>query len=120
MRRRWSAFAFLMLSVASTAFAQEETDSIGQEIVVAGKVGIKNLADSTRVNFALRATGRDSIKYSLDPGQAKDFRCGPPRCSISLKTRDKEPVSYALQSEKRYGIFWNKQKLIWDIRLVAD
>jgi len=112
-----SLSATIVLAIAVGALAEEGV--IGQEIIPAKRVGIKNLDDSTTVNFSLKQQGEDRswVKYSLTPGQDHELQCGDV-CSLRMTTTGKPPVTYRLQTKKRYAISWGADAELWEVHVV--
>ena len=87
-----------------------------------GNVGISNFDDALRVHFAIQTLQSDWADEYLDPRDTREFFCNAtdsPGCLFWMKTGDKPPVEYAMDQSHRYAIFWDSDKEIWDLQMVA-
>ena len=111
MTRNTIAIGFMML-VASVAYS-ENLGSISQPMIVEQKVGIKNLAP-TQTSFQIKKSGGKWLKYSLGPNRSEAFPCGQ-QCDFSVGTKGKPSIQRRLSQTKRYGIYWDSHRQVWDI-----
>lgn len=111
MKRHMIVIGFFMF-FTSTVFSQN-VGTTSQPIIVEKKVGIKNLGP-TQIAFWIRKRGEDWVKHSLNPNQIDAFACGE-QCLVYVSTKGKQPIQRRLIQTKRYGIFWDRDKRLWDI-----
>ena len=116
MTRNTIAIGFMML-VASAVYA-ENLGSTSQPMIVEQKVGIKNLAP-TQTSFWIKKTGGKWVKHSLDPNRSEAFPCGQ-QCDFYVGTKGKPSIQRRLSQTKRYGIYWDSHRQVWDIGEAAN
>ena len=102
--------------------AYAQVGSVSQPMLIKQEVFLVN-ASNSKVNFQLSCeeSGETWDNHSLTPRESASFSC--PRVQqirIRLTTTGGKKVQYKLQVRKRYEVFWNAEKTLWDVVSLRD
>jgi hypothetical protein len=94
----------------------------GKPDVVAGALVIVNSATGA-VSFGLSLDGKEWQKFNLKAGEVREARGENDQIEklfIKIWTAGSEPKKYSLDVGKRYEIYWNNDKKLWDVGLLTE
>jgi hypothetical protein len=97
-------------------------NSGGKTYVVTGGLVIVNSATGD-VSFGLSLDGKQWQKFNLKPGEVGEARGDNDQIEkvfIRIWTAGSEPKKYSLDVGKRYEIYWDNDKKLWDVGLLAE
>jgi hypothetical protein len=129
MKKRFMLMATIIgsLFLCSTAQAGKiklvpSSKSGGKPDVVAGALVIVNSATED-VSFSLSLDGKQWQKFNLKAGEVREVRGDNDQIEkllIKIWTAGSEPKKYSLDVGKRYEIYWDNNKKVWDVGLLTE
>ena len=130
MLKYLSIFFYVTVSIFNSCLSQEaviardiNTGSCEKCDIIINSIIIANQANRKLIFNVKPEEG--SVWNTFDLPSAENIEIGCNTCNnrvksfdFSIKTTDKDEVNYSLPVRRRYVLFWNQRRSLWDLKLV--